>query len=396
MLYYQYIITVILAAILVNFLINIFLFKNIKRFSLPENILKSPPLISVLVPARNEEENIRRCLLSLKKQDYPNFEILVLDDNSIDNTAQIVLEMAKKDKRIRLISGKPLRAGWLGKCWACQQLSEYANGDYFAFIDADTLHFSDTITNAFAALKNNNLDAISVFPNQIAVTFHERMTIPFIYFAILSFMPLFLIKKTRTPFFSTGIGQFFLFRRYAYEKMGGHKVVKAEILEDIHISKQIKKAGFKYMIFDGSSNVNCRMYRNFKEVMRGFSKFIYPAFDYNVFVETIAMIMFSIIFLMPFILLPLGVFIFDWSGLILTLGIVQIFLIFTVKIILAIRFKSRILDIIFTPISICYMLVIAANSYLQTKFGQGIYWKERTYSIDTENDEEINLVKENH
>jgi chlorobactene glucosyltransferase len=123
MLYYQYIITAILTAILVNFLINIILFKNIKSFSISDNILKSPPLISVLIPARNEEENIRRCLMSLSKQDYPNFEILVLDDNSIDGTAKIVREMAKKDKRIRLINGKPLKAGWLGKCWACQQLS---------------------------------------------------------------------------------------------------------------------------------------------------------------------------------------------------------------------------------------------------------------------------------
>jgi chlorobactene glucosyltransferase len=386
MLYYQYIITAILTAILVNFLINIILFKNIKSFSISDNILKSPPLISVLIPARNEEENIRRCLMSLSKQDYPNFEILVLDDNSIDGTAKIVREMAKKDKRIRLINGKPLKAGWLGKCWACQQLSEYGKGQYFIF----------TVTRAFAALKNNNLDAISVFPNQIAVTFHERMTIPFIYFAILSFMPLFLVKKTKGSFFSTGIGQFFLFKRQAYEKMGGHKVVRAEILEDIHISKQIKKAGFRYMVFDGSSNVNCRMYRNFKEVMRGFSKFIYPAFDYNVFVEAIAMLMFSIVFLLPFILLPLGIFIFNWSGLVLTLVIVQIFLIFIVKIILAIRFRSRVLDIIFTPISMCYMLVIAANSYLQAKFGHGIYWKERTYRINDEDDEEIDLVKENH
>jgi hypothetical protein len=150
------------------------------------------------------------------------------------------------------------------------------------------------------------------------------------------------------------------------------------------------------MVFDGSSNVNCRMYRNFKEVMRGFSKFIYPAFDYNVFVEAIAMLMFSIVFLLPFILLPLGIFIFNWSGLVLTLVIVQIFLIFIVKIILAIRFRSRVLDIIFTPISMCYMLVIAANSYLQAKFGHGIYWKERTYRINDEDDEEIDLVKENH
>src|SRR4030042_5222803 len=108
LLYYQYFITIALAIILINFIINIILFKNIKHFKLPEYILKSPPLVSVLIPARNEEKNIRRILNSMIKQDYPNLEILVLDDNSTDNTSQIVQELAQQESRIRLIKGAPL------------------------------------------------------------------------------------------------------------------------------------------------------------------------------------------------------------------------------------------------------------------------------------------------
>ena len=347
-----------------------------------------------MVPARNEADNIYRCLSSLAKQDYKNIEILVLDDNSIDSTSSIVNKMSQKDRRIKLIRGELLKKGWLGKCWACFQLSMYAKGDYFIFTDADTVHYRDTVSRSLAALLHNRLDAISVYPKQITVTFHERMTVPFINFAILTFMPLVLVKYARGGFFSTGIGQFFLFKRDAYQKMGGHQSVKAEILEDIHLSKQIKRAGFKYMIFDGSDNVFCRMYKNLAEVMQGFSKFIYSAFNYNVLTEAAAMTAFSIFFLFPFMLLPAGIIIFHWPGFLIMLNLIQILIIFIIKIVLAVRFKNRILDVIFMPVSICYMLVIAVNSYLQAKFKKGVVWKGRTYSVETE--DELELVEDNY
>ena len=127
-------------------------------------------------------------------------------------------------------------------------------------------------------------------------------------------MPLILVKMTKSPFFSTGIGQFFLFKRQVYEKIGGFEAVKEEILEDIHISKQVKRYGFKIMVFDGSSSIFCRMYTNLAGVITGFSRFIYAAFG-SFIMEFIAISFISLIFLVPFILLPLGIFIFDWSGL---------------------------------------------------------------------------------
>src|SRR3972149_1006586 len=122
---------------------NNILFKSTANYPLPESLKKSTPLVSILIPARNEAENIKRCLRSLLKQDYPNIEILVLDDNSDDGTSISVKKLAEKDKRIRLIAGKPLKKGWLGKCYACWQLSKYAKGKYLIFTDADTLHFEN-------------------------------------------------------------------------------------------------------------------------------------------------------------------------------------------------------------------------------------------------------------
>jgi chlorobactene glucosyltransferase len=388
-LYYQYFILFALSVVLINFIVNNILFKNIRNFKLPVDILNSPPLVSVLIPARNEENNIRRILNSMLKQDYRNLEILVLDDNSTDATGHIVEEFVKKDGRIKLIKGAPLPAGWKGKCFACHQLSKIAKGSYFVFTDADTLHYPNSISGSLAALLKNNLDVTSIYPRQIAVTFSERMSVRFINFIILSFMPLILVKHSKAPFFSTAIGQFFLFKREAYEKTGGFEFVKDEILEDINISKQVKRCGLKIMIYDGSDSIFCRMFTNLPDVVKGFSRFIYAAFDCNFLMEFIAVSFIELIYLGPFILLPIGIFILDWPAKIISLNIIQIFLIFTIKFVLAIRFKERILDVFFTPVSLAFVYLLAINSYRQSKFGKGVDWKDRVYSVHKDKDSDV-------
>ncbi|MHB1334772.1 MAG: hypothetical protein ACYCXQ_02275 [Candidatus Humimicrobiaceae bacterium] len=147
------------------------------------------------------------------------------------------------------------------------------------------------------------------------------------------------------------------------------------------------------MVFDGSSNIFCRMYKNFSEAVSGFSKFILAAFDYNGFSESIAILFYSILFLAPFILLPIS-FIFEWSKILVVLNIIQILLVFTIKIIISLRFKERILDIFLTPVSICYIIAAAINSYIQARFRKGVYWKGRTYDVKTP--EKISLVGDDY
>jgi len=388
-LYYQYFILIALTLVIINFIFNNIFFKNIKNFKLPHDVLASPPLVSVLIPARNEEKNIRRIINSMIRQDYPNLEILVLDDNSTDATGRIVEGFVKKDSRVKLIQGSPLPQGWKGKCFACHQLSKIAKGSYFVFTDADTLHYPNSISGSLAALLKDNVDVTSVYPRQIAVTFSERMSVRFINFIILSFMPLILVKHSKSAFFSTAIGQFFLFKREAYEKCGGFESVKNEILEDINISKQVKRCGLKIMVYDGSDSIFCRMFTNLPDVIKGFSRFIYAAFDCNFLMEIIAVSFIALIFMVPFVLLPIGIFIFDWPASIISINIIQIFLIFTIKFILAIRFKERILDVFFTPAAIAFVYFLALNSFKQSKLGKGVDWKDRIYGANevTESDE---------
>ncbi len=394
---YQYIVAAILLLIMINFIINCFLFKDTIKHKLPESFLKERPLISILIPARNEEDNIKRCINSLLKQDYNNLEILVLDDGSIDRTAEIVNKLIKKDPRIRLYYGKPLARGWLGKSYACQQLAGYAKGQYLLFVDADTLHFPTSISSAIACLLKYKVDALSVFAKQIMVTFPERMVIPFGNFLIMGFMPLALIRRSRKALFCTAIGQFMLFKKDIYKAIGGHESVKGEILEDVIISKQVKRCGYKFMIFDGRSNLYCRMYHNFSEVVSGYSKVLFSSFDYSVMMMSTAIVVIAAIYLMPFVMLPLSI-IFDWQQAYINMIFLQMIFILVTRIILSVRYRMKAVDILLYPLSVIYLLSMAVNSVLQYKFNIGVCWKGRTYNIveNEDNEEELKLIKDNY
>jgi chlorobactene glucosyltransferase len=378
---YQYFVLSILVIFLINFILNNIFFKNIAGYSLPESFIKRPPLVSIMVPARNEAENIKMCVKSLLKQDYANIEILILDDNSTDDTSLIVKRIAEKDSRVKLITGKPLKDGWIGKSYACHQLAKHARGRYFLFTDADTLYFKNAVSSTIGCLIKNKLDALSAIPKQIMVGIHERLVVTWVHFGILSLLPLILIKKSKYPLFCTANGQCMLFKREVYRKIGGHKSIKTKILEDIHISKQVKRHGYRFMLFDGSKNIYCRMYRNFRGLIKGFSKFMFAAFDFKVFNIAVAILFISVIFLFPFIFLPLGILLFNWPYPIVNLIIIQIFVVLTMRIILAIRLNNRILDTFLHPVSMLYIILLCINSVLQTKFGEGAYWKGRGYDI---------------
>lgn len=378
---YQYFVLSILVIFLINFILNNIFFKNIAGYSPPESFIKRPPLVSIMVPARNEAENIKMCVKSLLKQDYANIEILILDDNSTDDTSLIVKRIAEKDSRVKLITGKPLKDGWIGKSYACHQLAKHARGRYFLFTDADTLHFKNAVSSTIGCLIKNKLDALSAIPKQIMVGIHERLVVTWVHFGILSLLPLILIKKSKYPLFCTANGQCMLFKREVYRKIGGHKSIKTKILEDIHISKQVKRHGYRFMLFDGSKNIYCRMYRNFRGLIKGFSKFMFAAFDFKVFNIAVVILFISVIFLFPFIFLPLGILLFNWPYPIVNLIIIQIFIVLTMRIILAIRLNNRILDTFLHPVSMLYIILLCINSVLQTKFGEGAYWKGRGYDI---------------
>lgn len=261
------------------------------------------PKVSILVPARNEEANIERCVASLLSQDYPDFEVLVLDDESTDRTRSILESLAAGDPRLQVLAGRPLEPGWLGKNWACAQLAAQAEGELLYFTDADTHHQPQTLRAFTTALEGEGADLLGGFPRQEVETLGEQLIVPFFSWVIYCFTPLALGYRLKFPALSTAVGQALLFRRAAYEGIGGHGAVRAAIVEDLALARQIKAHGYQWRMMRITDLVACRMYRSGREAADGLSKNLFAAFDFRVAPYLFAWGWLLVMFLVPFVAL---------------------------------------------------------------------------------------------
>ena len=257
----------------------------------------SDALVSVLIPARNEEINIKRCLYSLIDQSYKNLEIIVLDDDSDDQTYDVVKNISKNYESIKLVKGEAKTIGWTGKNWACNQLSKYANGDFLLFVDADTKLQKNTIAETVNEMNNNDIDLISLFPNRITNTVIDKIISVTIGWFIFSCLP--IIFSNKNPIFSSAFGQFLLFRKGAYFSIGGHESIKDKILDDFELGRLITKKGYNLNVLDGTERISTFSYSTEKEALEGLSKSIFPFFNNKLIPFLILLILFLSMGLMP-------------------------------------------------------------------------------------------------
>ncbi len=261
------------------------------------------PTVSVLVPARNEEKNIARCVRSLLAFDYPAFEVIVLDDQSNDNTRAILEKLSRSHSRLQILDGEPPSGSQLGKSWACSQLARRAQGELLFFTDADTVHQPDTLRTIVAAIEGEKADLLTGFPRQEVRTWGERFLVPFFSWAMLCFLPLALAYKLRHPALSGALGQMMLFRREAYWIIGGHKGVVSSIVDDLMLARKIKSNGLRWRVIFVSDLISCRMYHNSREAMNGFSKNLFAAFDFRLLLFLFVFIWIAVMFWEPLIVL---------------------------------------------------------------------------------------------
>ena len=240
----------------------------------PTHPPSNAPLISVCIPARNEERNIQTCVEAILAQDYPNFEVIVLDDRSTDGTLEILRQIAAREGRLKVIHGTNLPNGWAGKPHALFQASTAAKGEWFCFVDADTFLSPNTLSACFAKASETQADMFTIMTFQILGSFWERVVMPIVMTALsVGFSP----RKVNDPKSKDAIanGQFILIRRAVYGAIGGHERVKDQIVEDKAISEQVKWNGFRLVVADGSSFARTRMYTSLAEMWEGWTKNIY-------------------------------------------------------------------------------------------------------------------------
>jgi chlorobactene glucosyltransferase len=232
------------------------------------------PLVSIIVPARDEAVNISICTASLLNSMYPNMEIIVVDDGSVDGTDDIVRILAEHgDGRLQLVKGEPLPPGWLGKPWACWQGYRRARGELLLFTDADTRHDDALLGHAVGALQRQQADLVSVLPRQLMLGFWERLILPQIFMLLtLRFHDLRRINRTAKPRHVLANGQFMLIRRDAYEAVGGHESIRGEVIEDVRLAQKVIASGRRLFIAHAHDIMDTRMYRSLGGIVEGWSK----------------------------------------------------------------------------------------------------------------------------
>lgn len=363
--------------ILLGFFLNTLV--NLKKMtpadSLPAG--KSWPFVSILVPVRNEARNIGRLLDSLLAQDYPDFEIVVFDDNSSDNTWPILQEKAALNPRLRLIKGDKLPPGWTGKNWACHQLSLAARGELLLFTDADTVHHPQGLRQAVASALWHDSGLLSAIPSPEAKTWSEKLYMPLIPFAFVSLLPFFKTNSARGRSLPAALGPFLLLRRQAYQACGGHARIKENIVDDIALARQISRQGEKITLIDGSHFLSIRFYTCFQELWAGFSKNSYEAIKGTPWKLAGVLLGCYLLFIKPYLALFSSLSQADFFS----LPFLQVALISLNRIILAERFGTSLLWCLLHPFSIALALGILINSFRLSFFRKKIAWKERFYPL---------------
>ena len=373
---------------------NYFTFESIRA---KDSLLQNSPKaerdvkVSVCIPVRNEANTIRKCVESIIVQDYPNLEICVLNDQSTDETPTILEELKSNyPERLHIFQGEQKPDDWLGKPWACHQLSLVAQGEILIFLDADVWMESNIVSATVHRFNEYQLDGLSVWPQQIMRNFWEKVLIPMLYYVLLGFLVTDYVTQTPkwlpayfrsrlSTLFAAANGQFMAFTKSAYEQIGGHQSVKNEIVEDVELSRQIKKTGLKLRLFHGVGGVYCRMYANKSEILEGFRKNFLAGFRFNIILFSAAAIFHIMVYVLPYITLIISIF---WDRLlILALSLLVILITIFQRLFLAKWFKWDLIYSFTHLIGVLWFQYLGILSISDFLMNRKVKWKDRPITI---------------
>jgi cellulose synthase/poly-beta-1,6-N-acetylglucosamine synthase-like glycosyltransferase len=323
------------------------------------------PRVSLLIPARNEEENLRNLMPLLSKLDYPDLEILILDDDSRDGTARVISYPGSPAK---LIQGTPLPAGWLGKNWACSQLASASTGEVLIFCDADVSMMEKSIKATVSMMDSQGLDALTCLPRQIMGTWAEKAVLPVLLLVpVMGFMPIAFVSRLKLPALSLGCGQWFAFRKSAYDQMGQHAAVKSVIVEDMALGRLVKEKGMRLGVALSTHLVATRMYTSFPTVWAGFSKNLAYLTGTGWLRPPLILGLFLAVNALPWFMPFLGYA--NWW--------IPFLILFTSRILTAVTFREPALGWIWSPVGALLIPIMGIRSWWGYR-RHSVQWKGRT------------------
>lgn len=252
--------------------------------------LQQRPLVSILIPARNEEHFIQGCISSLTDQSYQNIEILILDDNSSDRTGEIAAKLQAQDPRVRIIKGKPLCEGWRGKLYAMQQLYEQSKGEYLLYTDADTLHNTNSVEYGMRIILNEQASFLSGYPKQKGEGICTQTLVSAMLFNTVLYIPLKLQKTLQWPPFAMAIGQYLLLKRTLLDDIEGFTSMKDVICDDVMLARACARVGHKQVFADMKDALSCRMFSSFPTGFQGLERSIIGVIDIKAYMVPLILV----------------------------------------------------------------------------------------------------------
>ena len=333
--------------------------------------------VSVLIPARDEEDNLPPLLESLMRQGPEVGEVLVLDDQSTDNTAAVVEEYSKRDPRIRVIRGERRPAGWFGKTWAGKQLADAARFRWFLFLDADVVLERGAVNAVMDGARRHRATFLSCWPRFVVKGFWEKLGVPMLNFATFTnFLWIMSFLRPRDDRMIVASGACMLMYRPAYERVGGHDCCAGGLLEDHAFARAWRRAGERSLTLDGQDVVSVRMYRNLEEIVRGFQKNAAKVFrGPGIFWTFITLQV--MVFLLPWVLAPASLLTVPpshcWPVLVAVGNIILL------RTCLAQAYRVPAWIALLHPVSLVAMLYVVLLSWYSITMGKGVTWKGRTY-----------------
>jgi chlorobactene glucosyltransferase len=347
--------------------------------------LKYFPLVSVILPARNEGRNIRTCLNSLINQTYGNYEIIVIDDGSTDDTRDIVLDIKNKSKTsIELLSAGMLPSGWIGKSHANHIGANHAKGKWFLFTDADTVHSENSLLSAMHYVLKHEVDFLSFMNDLVMKTFWEKSVLSVIRHMLSMGLRFKRINDDNYPKRFAASGAYILIKSSVYKKIGGHEAIRDKITDDYSLAGLTKGKKYKIRFLIGTDFVKVRMYANFKEIWYGFGKSFFAVFNYNLLKASVFISLYFIFFIIPFVLIALGVLLLIlevdvYSKLVFINGVIQVSMLMISQALFNKFIKLKLIYVVTLPLGLTIFLGIMINSILRKILNKGDVWKGRIY-----------------